>query len=297
VERRGRLKLSKFTLLVSLSAAVLKFKVSAQRRKAKYILNFELFAADLALQTNKIIIKPRASHSVFSIEHEDSQVIAEWGAALETTIKVTQGISQPARYVSRFRWWKVRLRQDFIITTYQLQAMVESGDLMLFKSRKLLAKTWRTLVQHPYDHVGLLLNIQGLTFMVEATAGQGVTYHALNEVQLDEWHNNYSKVVLRRLHCERTAEFEETLMTHLRMWVGSPYELSLSKLTRSESIALDNQDFFCSQLVAAFYKKLGLLPKGISSCVYWPSSFAVGNSLPLPDGVCLGEEMEVMVNI
>jgi uncharacterized membrane protein YcfT len=110
VERRGRLKLSKFKLLVSLSAAVLKFKVNAQRRKAKYILNFELFAADLALHTNKIIIKPRGSHSVFSIEHEDSQVIAVWGAALETIINTTKEITQPARYVSRFRWWKVRPR-------------------------------------------------------------------------------------------------------------------------------------------------------------------------------------------
>jgi hypothetical protein len=184
-----------------------------------------------------------------------------------------------------------------MITTYQLLSMAESGDLMLFKSRNLLAKTWRTLVASSYDHIGLLVNNHGLTFMVESTAGLGVTYQVLNEVRLDEWQNNYSTIVLRRLHCERTEEFQETIMTHLRMWAGSPYELSLSKLARNKSIALDNENFFCSQLVAAFYKKLSLLPKGISSCVYWPSSFAVGNSLPLPEGVCLGEEMELMLNI
>jgi hypothetical protein len=175
--------------------------------------------------------------------------------------------------------------------------MAESGDLLLFKSKSFLSRTWRTLLNHPYDHVALLIPYRGSIFVIEAVAGLGVVYNQLDERRLEEWRHDYSMVVYRKLICTRSADFESAILESLRRWAGRPYELSMEKLRRSHSMNLDYKDFFCSQLVAAFYKKLSLLPRGVSSCVYWPSSFASNHKLVLPVGVLLSEEMEVSIKL
>lgn len=180
-----------------------------------------------------------------------------------------------------------------MITPDQLQEMTQSGDILLFKAKNFLARTLRTVIQQPYDHIGLCIYFQGLPYIIEAISNLGVIYSLINQVRLDEWRHNYSKVVYRKLYCKRSAMFQETVENCIRKWAGCPYELSYEKLVRNESIITDNENFFCSQLVAAFYKKLSLLPDTHSACVYWPSSFASNRKLPLPQGVSMSEEMEV----
>lgn len=41
----------------------------------------------------------------------------------------------------------------------------------------------------------------------------------------------------------------------------------------------DTRTFFCSELVAAAYKRLGLLPQSISAAHYWPGAFAAEKNL------------------
>ena len=68
----------------------------------------------------------------------------------------------------------------------------------------------------------------------------------------------------------------------------------------------ENRTFFCSELVAAAYKKIGILPKDISAAQYWPGiidfgfllltllstgTFSSEKQLNLLDGAKLGNEM------
>ncbi len=46
--------------------------------------------------------------------------------------------------------------------------------------------------------------------------------------------------------------------------------LSSKANLKEESENNQNRTFFCSELVAATYKKLGLLPEKISASSYWP---------------------------
>lgn len=179
----------------------------------------------------------------------------------------------------------------------QLRQHAQTADLVLFKSKGFLATALRTVAKMSYDHIGILVCYQGLIYIVEATSDLGVTFSSVDDLRLEGWRRDYSKVVYRKLTCERSEAFEKTIVKCLREWVGCPYELSVAKLMRNKSIAACRTDFFCSQLVAAFYKRLNLLPQDSSACIYWPSSFAAQRKLPLPSGVSLSEEMFLTMKV
>ena len=49
--------------------------------------------------------------------------------------------------------------------------------------------------------------------------------------------------------------------------------------------------FFCSELVASAYRKLGLLPKEKSSARYWPRDFSEDSGITLCRGVLKAERV------
>ncbi len=55
--------------------------------------------------------------------------------------------------------------------------------------------------------------------------------------------------------------------------------MDFSKLTNfvidnDDSLIQKDQGYFCSELIAAVYKKLGLLPKDRAASKYWPGNFS-----------------------
>ena len=55
----------------------------------------------------------------------------------------------------------------------------------------------------------------------------------------------------------------------------------------------EQEGFFCSELVAALYKKLQLLPEHVSACAYWPGRFSMNKKLELRDGAYFGPELAI----
>eukprot|EP01017_Pseudomicrothorax_dubius_P016306 TRINITY_DN1850_c0_g1_i10.p1 TRINITY_DN1850_c0_g1~~TRINITY_DN1850_c0_g1_i10.p1 ORF type:complete len:132 (-),score=10.03 TRINITY_DN1850_c0_g1_i10:111-506(-) len=79
---------------------------------------------------------------------------------------------------------------------------------------------------------------------------------------------------------------------------GKAYQISAQKLVNTMSIIAKNESFegrtfFCSELVAAAYKRVGLLPAEISSTQYWPGSFSTERTLPMQMGAYLGPEIRI----
>ena len=54
---------------------------------------------------------------------------------------------------------------------------------------------------------------------------------------------------------------------------GKKYSVSASKLLKKDGEDEKHETFFCSELVAACYKKLGILPNTLSASQYWPGRF------------------------
>ena len=73
---------------------------------------------------------------------------------------------------------------------------------------------------------------------------------------------------------------------------GKPYRITASKLF-TRGVKTDpgsEKTFFCSELVAAAYKRLGFLTPDLASCKYWPCNFSDEQTLELTQG-SLGEEL------
>lgn len=75
--------------------------------------------------------------------------------------------------------------------------------------------------------------------------------------------------------------------------------MSASKLWRKleEEQNHEGRTFFCSELVAAAYKRLALLPKHISAAQYWPGAFAALRNLKFSGGAKLSGEYMIDFSI
>lgn len=108
IERRGKLKRSRFTLLASLSNSILKLKVSQLAPKPKYLINFELIPIHVEILPSRIVLTPQGSRSTFTIEHHDTAMLDEWGFALRLVAEASHSHAKGSTHISKFRWWKVR---------------------------------------------------------------------------------------------------------------------------------------------------------------------------------------------
>jgi hypothetical protein len=106
--------------------------------------------------------------------------------------------------------------------------------------------------------------------------------------ELQEKHQ--SELLIRALKNE-----EKRLEKQLKILNRKLDNMRRSMLESSEDLS----EFFCSELVAALYKKLGILPKYPPPSEYLPSHFSASNSLMLPlhSGVGLGPEIGIDVNL
>jgi uncharacterized protein YycO len=77
---------------------------------------------------------------------------------------------------------------------------------------------------------------------------------------------------------------------------GKKYKMNLVKIFRTKSNRdgaeeiKENKSYFCSELIASAYKRIGLLPEDISATQYWPGSFAADANMVLNKDAWLGDE-------
>ena len=100
------------------------------------------------------------------------------------------------------------------------------------------------------------------------------------------WHLLYSKLIFRKLHYEKSdaqltsleAFVKVSARDYVQSVVGKKYKINATKILRRRSLrdASDNikesKSYFCSELVASAYKRLGLLPEEKSASQYWPGT-------------------------
>lgn len=188
-----------------------------------------------------------------------------------------------------------RLHLDAIIP------LLDAGDVVLFRTTGVLQGLQRTFTGSRYDHVGIIIRIPwGSTkpsalHLLESTS-DGVRTYQLHR-RMRAWHLSNAVVVVRQLkHVTRTNSFLSTLDAFVSDVDGLPYGLSLGKLLRREPGA-SKDNFFCSELVATAYMRVGLIDSEThSATAFFPSDFNQERSatlLHLRDGAELGPELLV----
>lgn len=113
----------------------------------------------------------------------------------------------------------------------------------------------------------------------------------------NKWHNLYSKLVYRRLNYHLNEDEIECLEDFAQKVRGKKYKMNLVKICRTKSKRdaaeeiKENKSYFCSELIASAYKRIGLLPEDVSATQYWPSAFSARANMELmKENAWLGEE-------
>jgi hypothetical protein len=71
----------------------------------------------------------------------------------------------------------------------------------------------------------------------------------------------YEKLAFRKLRgYPRTLETMQRLEAFIKDVIGKKYKLSASKIFNRKASSSEEQNFFCSELIASAYKCLNLLP-------------------------------------
>jgi hypothetical protein len=76
---------------------------------------------------------------------------------------------------------------------------------------------------------------------------------------------------------------------------GKEYGLNMMHLIRKSSDA-SKDSYFCSEIVAMAYKRVGLLPPNLSSNSYLPNAFSEDGKMQLLGDASFGEEILIVFN-
>lgn len=158
------------------------------------------------------------------------------------------------------------------ITNLVFQFQANSGDLILFKGKSISAKIQRSLTGSEYDHIGIILKYANDDIVILDSCGnRGVGLISWRAFINLKFFKLYHKIVWRKLEAKRNEQFINKLDKFIRFALKKKYCCSLTKLLRKKPKKTDDnldnskKTFFCSELVAAAYKYLNLLPSNISA--------------------------------
>jgi hypothetical protein len=122
-------------------------------------------------------------------------------------------------------------------------------------------------------------------------------------LDLKEWITFYNgETAVRRLRVERSPAMRAALLAFYENVRGRPYQRRKLELLRATYDGLmgtnareDLSSLFCSELVAAAYQRMGLLPKRPPSNEYTPADFSEERQPPLPLRLGATLDAEILV--
>jgi hypothetical protein len=189
-------------------------------------------------------------------------------------------------------------------------ATASTGDIWLFRGRKLADLTIRALTNSPVNHVGMVVALDGcppLLWHAElgrslrdewtGTTHRGVQLHRLLDA-VNTWKERYGQRAWVR-HLEGTIELdqEDELMFTIDHYDGMAFPTSLGLARRwlkgrvRQTSSLET--IYCAELVAATYQRMGLLPEKRPASWYDPGRFWSGDRIALEPPFELGPELAV----
>jgi len=224
-------------------------------------------------------ICPAGSDRAFELKVRGKDKGADWVSALLSHIRFAESKRFEQCVLQDFgrKWWKVDR-----ISPSRFTEIADTGDIMLFRSKGAFPGVLRAVAGGKYDHVGLVLKLaQGTVALLESTGGDGVGICTWTEFCQNGWHQLYPILAIRRVSFDRTPAKLTALQEWCTQILGKPYSLTIGKLMQRRSVSSGgnstDEAFFCSQLVAEGLKVLEVLPRGVSSTQFWPSTFSASH--------------------
>ncbi|CAD8094030.1 unnamed protein product [Paramecium sonneborni] len=269
--------------------------------KFKGCIDFHLISVSITpIMKNQEICEIRLElkgiKKIFQFKSVERKELDDWYHCIQQQIQITQFYPKITPQNNESMW-----RFERISETY-FRKKADTGDILLFRGHSSLCKLQRVFTGDNFDHVALLLRYNnGELFIFESVGQTGVCLTSWDTFMINNWHTQYSQVVYRQLEVNRSNEFLEKLEQFVKVTknqiiiqgsIGKRYQMSPSKLIKrftksNESIddlEKDDKTFFCSELIAAAYKKTGIIDANRCAASYWPGIFAQNSKLQLTKG-------------
>lgn len=193
-----------------------------------------------------------------------------------------------------------------------LRNTLDTGDVLLFAGNSPLCRRIQRFTGSRWSHSALVArpHAKGPLLLWEATMAADLPDVATHEIgpgvrlfDLEQWLRYYGgETVIRPLRVERTPEMRGALLEFYHEARGRPYETSRMELFRSfydgplgANRSEDDNSYFCSELVAEAFQRMGLLPAAPAANEYTPRDFSTERRTPLPlqCGAVWGDEVLV----
>lgn len=184
---------------------------------------------------------------------------------------------------------------------YAVFEACETGDILLYRTKRFTGNITRTFTQKQWDHIGIFVwvNIDGERTLgvLEALADKGTQLWPWRSYIEQNWHQDYSNIAVRHLRVpneELKSRIHYQLKFFVQKAIDRPYSLIREFLQRgSRSIECPERTFFCSSLVAKAYKTVGLLQQNISSNKYYPGHFHHKSGIAILQGCELSQPIDI----
>lgn len=194
-----------------------------------------------------------------------------------------------------------------------LEQCVQTGDVLLFSSTHAASNVTKCFTASTWDHCGLVVKLSPKHIFILEYAG-GVylyplftrlySYFALQgrEIRLRKLKTNGSRAEMQAqvetfvkgVLGQAPPSLEEMVVAVLKQ--GPALNAFISKLRGNQDEVEDNlSSLFCSKLVAALYKHVGLIGSGRASGDFLPKHFSqeYDDYVDLQGGASLGPEIQI----
>ncbi|KGD66258.1 hypothetical protein Y5S_00730 [Alcanivorax nanhaiticus] len=165
---------------------------------------------------------------------------------------------------------------------------LRTGDILLFSGRGFTSEVIRVFTRSPWSHIGMVvflpesrepLVLESTTLGESVDVRLGKPVAGVSLVSLSTKLKDYpGSVVLRRRHGPDLSDSQEKLLQRLlRRLMHRPYKNyllcnAIDVLTAYQRKP-DQRGWFCSELVAELYRRLGWLPRDTRSSTLVPGHF------------------------
>ena len=266
----------------------------AQSKQAAGIIDLsDLHQGDPEFESSLLnAFRLRILSGVVVLKFETKSECDTWASAIRNNAKRPRGQRLP---VPRPLPTPARVAR---IGSEDLRTTAKTLDLLLFRSTGRLAPALvRSLTASDFDHVALLIKTQSGKVCVFEAVQLGVMLTDIDGL-FGEYREGDIHVTLRRIQVPggTSDAMLENLSHFIDATCGKAYEWTLGKMMgRTSGTDFDDETrtFFCSELVAAAYKAVGLLRGDLPSTTYTPGDFA-DNEVTLLQGATLGRQERVV---
>jgi hypothetical protein len=204
------------------------------------------------------------------------------------------------------------------ITLDEALGLASTGDVWLFRGRKMADRAIQVATNSPVNHVGMAVVMEDLPpLMWHAELGRslpdlwsgsrhrGVQLHDLRDAVMI-WATRYGqRAWLRQLDQPVTRQMEDAVLRTVARLDGTPFpstaRLASRWLTgrvppvRQQATEAALETAYCAEVLAVTYQAMGLLPARRRPSWYDAGRFWSGDDLRLSGGFRLGGEIAVQI--